>query len=93
MVNGVEMIGFAVTDAVLDEDTPFGFCNVLTSKTFIGIPLLVVVFSVDPDGFAHINCCGLKLNCAVLVCTLVDGFIKMFVGTRDTTNNNNNNKL
>lgn len=85
VVNGVEIIGFAVTDAtVLDEDTPFGFCSVLTSKTFIGIPLLLVVFNVDPDGFAHMNCCGLKLNCAVLVCTLVEGFIKIFVGTRDT---------
>lgn len=93
MVNGVEIIGFAVTDAtLLDEDTPFGFCSVLTSKTFIGMPLLLVVVSVDPDGFAQMNCCGLKLNCAVLVCTLVDGFIKIFVGTRDTVNRADNNK-
>lgn len=88
VVKGVEIIGFPLIPVtVLDVDTPFGFCNVFTSKTFIGIPLLLVVFSTVPllpDGFAHMNCCGLKLNCAVLVCTLVDGFIKIFVGTRDT---------
>lgn len=85
VVNGVDIIGLADTDTVLADDTPFGF-NVFTSNTFIGIPLLVVVRTVPvlPDGFAIMNCCGLNPNWAALDCILVDGFIRMFVGTNDT---------
>lgn len=92
MVNGVEIIGLAATVTVFDEETPFGFCNVFTNRTFIGMPLLVVVSTVPlpPEGFAQMNCCGLKLNCAVLVCTLDDGFIRIFVGTKETENINTN---
>lgn len=85
VVNGVEIIGLAATDTVLADDTPFGFCSVFTSNTFIGMPLLVVVRTVPvlPDGFVIMNC-GLKPNCAALDCTLDDGFIRILVGTRET---------
>lgn len=45
-----------------DVDVDGAFCNVFTSNTFIGMPLLV---AVPADDFAHRNCCGLKLNCVV----------------------------
>lgn len=49
-------------------DVDGGFCSVFTNNTFIGIPPFVDVYAVVvPDAdFAHKNCCGLKLNCAVL---------------------------
>lgn len=70
MVSGVEIIGFVDTDTVLVEDALFGFCNVFTNNTFIGWPLALVVcimVGVPDPALAEKNCCGLKLNLAVLV--------------------------
>lgn len=87
VASDVVIIGLAANDAVFDTVTPFGFCSVFTSNTFIGTPLLVVVITVPvlPCGLAQMNCCGLKLNCGVLdVTTFACGFIKIFVGTNET---------